>query len=39
MIKIMTRELEEMKVAYEEDPDPVDDSAAIEEPANDWPGA
>ncbi|MBB2687847.1 UNVERIFIED_ORG: hypothetical protein GGD48_004966 [Rhizobium etli] len=39
VIESMQRELEEMKVAYEQDPDPADDSAAREEPSNDWPGA
>lgn len=39
VIENMQRELEEMKVAYEQDPDPADDSAALEEPSNDWPGA
>jgi len=39
VIEIMPRELGNMKLAYEQDPDPAEDPGAIEEPANDWPGA
>ncbi|APO68036.1 hypothetical protein IE4872_CH02422 [Rhizobium gallicum] len=39
VIESMQRELDEMKLAYEQDPDPADDSAVLEEPSNDWPGA
>ncbi|WP_064710637.1 hypothetical protein [Rhizobium bangladeshense] len=38
-IESMQRELEKMKVAYEQDLDPADDAAALQEPSNDWPGA
>ena len=37
----MIGELQTMKEAWEQDPDPADDSKEqmLEEPANDWPGA
>lgn len=37
-IEIMLRELGNMKLAYQMDPDPTEDPASVEEPANDWPG-
>jgi hypothetical protein len=37
----VTGELQTMKEAWEQDPDPADDpkEQILEEPANDWPGA
>ncbi len=33
-------EIENLRAAYERDPDPADDDVeAVEEPANDWPAA
>lgn len=39
IIAAMQRELNGMKMAYEEDPDPSDDPVVVDEPSNDWPGA
>lgn len=39
VIEIMLRELEDVKLASEQDPEPADGPGWAEEPANDWPGA
>lgn len=36
VIAALQQELDRLRVAYESDPDPADDSKALEEPANDW---
>jgi hypothetical protein len=39
VIAEMERELQDMRRAYDEDPDPADDASEIETPANDRPVA
>ncbi|WJH38689.1 hypothetical protein N7E02_04750 (plasmid) [Aliirhizobium terrae] len=39
VIAAMETELQDMRRAYHEDPDPADEPSEIEEPANDWPAA
>ncbi|MDP9762094.1 MULTISPECIES: hypothetical protein [Agrobacterium] len=39
VIAALEKELAEMKAAHDRDPGPADDPSAVEEPANDWPGA
>lgn len=39
VIAALEKELAEMKVACDRDPDPAEDPSVVEEPANDWPSA
>lgn len=39
VIDAIEKELEDMRRAYDNDPDPADEPSEIEEPANDWPAA
>ena len=38
-LRAVSEETENLRKAYERDPDPAEDDSVIEEPANDWPAA
>ncbi len=39
VLKAVSDQLDRLRTAREKDPDPADDAAVIDEPANDWPAA
>lgn len=39
VLKAVREQVDHLRTAREKDPDPADDAAVIDEPANDWPAA